>query len=77
MMKREKRQSAKIEGNPQYTFRIPLSRAEQFNRVREMLEYLYEHYKKTQKEDELTINRNDIIIEALEIGMKSLKKDSK
>ena len=78
MIKREKRQTAKTEsGTTQFTFRIPISRTEQFGRVRELVEALYELYKKTQKEDEKVVNRNDIIIEALEIGLKQLKRDSK
>ena len=35
---------------------------------------LYEYYKSTQADDEKTIKRNEIIIEALNLGIKELKK---
>lgn len=74
-MKREKRRIAKAAHTyPQFCFRIPEHRTDQFEKVQQMIEQLYERYKKEQKEDEKTIKRNEIIIEALELGLKQLKK---
>lgn len=76
IMKREKRTRNPSQQNyPQFCFRIPDNRAKQFERVKKTIEQLYERYKKMQAEDEKTIKRNDIIIEALEIGCKALKED--
>jgi hypothetical protein len=74
-LKREKKVKSKSDYTyPQFCFRIPENKADQFEKVQNKIEELYEYYKSTQGEDEKTIKRNEIIIEALDLGLKELKK---
>ena len=77
-MKREKRiRNPKDNSYPQYSLRIPEARTEQFERIKAMVEDIFNRFKASQKDDEKTINRNDIMIEALEKGLKELKRETK
>jgi hypothetical protein len=74
-LKREKKAKPKSEYTyPQFCFRIPENKAVQFEKVQNEIEKLYEYYKSVQADDEKTIKRNEIIIEALDLGVKELKK---
>ena len=74
-LNREKKAKSNSEYTyPQFCFRIPENKAVQFEKVQNEIEKLYDHYKSTQADDEKTIKRNEIIIEALSIGIKELKK---
>ncbi len=74
-LKREKKAKSKSDYSyPQFCFRIPENKAAQFEKIQNEIEKLYDHYKSTQADDEKTIKRNEIIIEALDLGLKELKK---
>lgn len=76
VLKHEKRQIVK-ESYPQFCLRIPTNRGDQFDKIKGMVDDLHVLLKKSQKEDEKTISKSEIIIEALELGLKALKKEIK
>ena len=75
VIRREKKVVSKNEYTyPQFCFRIPENKANQFAMVQEKIEKVHQIYKSTQVDDEKTIKRNEIIIEALDLGLKELLK---
>ena len=56
---------------PQIAFRLS---KEDKNRLSELIRNVQDHLNKRRSEDAPFINKNDIFVMALEIGLKSLKK---
>lgn len=55
---------------PQFAFRIP---KEIKNKLQARLDRLKVAYNKKRQEDEKTVNKNDILLEAIEIGLTKLE----
>lgn len=56
---------------PQFTFRV--SKAKK-NELTAQIEAIQSARNKRRKEDDPFVNKNDVIIEALELGLKAMKK---
>lgn len=64
---------------PQFAFRIPQSESAQatLDAIKRDLKALHENYKKKCTPGHKLLNRNDLILEALKLGVAILKKEAK
>lgn len=72
-MKHKKKAVKKYE---QFVLRIPTGHEDTFEELKNIIDRLHVHYKTQQEDEEETIKKNAIILEALTIGLnKMLKKE--
>jgi hypothetical protein len=57
---------------PQLSFRLP--NQDERKRIDTLIEEIQAAYNKRRKEGDLVVRRNDVVLEALEYGLNSMKK---
>jgi hypothetical protein len=57
---------------PQLCFRLPSE--EERKRIDSLIEEIQDAYNKRRKEGDLVIRRNDVVLDALERGLKAIKR---